>query len=376
MPINPEAFARTLRGSNPTPSSSISSAHSPSPLTRLMRTVVAVRVLRGVVERLLEDAIYRDRRFLRRAADPRRAARARRRHPARSAACSASSRAAVISPKFASVVGRRSSMMRRFTWMHMSRLRAARSSFSTSAPCPGRELAARPRDVHLDRGQGRAQLVVQLAAEARLLGLAHLLQVGGEVGELRRALPHEAVQLLRAVARAQPVLLHPAHDEHQQDDVENRDRGDPGAGHLQARAPFVHQRVGALPLARLQGRDAGADALHALLPDVGADRLQRDLRPAGAREFQRLLELRELGAHEAGHLVESLELLQVAARRVVVADFAAQLLDARQGGLCTARDRPGGAPAGSRAVPDSASSTRDASSPRRSVTDIERSASW
>src|SRR5262249_48506934 len=71
-------------------------------------------------------------------------------------------------------------------------------------------LAAGPRAVHLDGGEGRPQRVVQLAAETRLLGLAHFVEIAGEIGKLHRALAHLLVQPLFAVPPAQPVFLYPA----------------------------------------------------------------------------------------------------------------------------------------------------------------------
>ena len=136
----------------------------------------------------------------------------------------------------------------------------------------GRQLARDPAGVELGGGEQGAELVVQLARQTRLLGLARIGQVAGETAQLLRAVGDLGVQalVLRAQqlrhALAQAVLPIQHDDQHQQQ------RQHAGAEHAVHRARVGKPREGAiLGSADLglgggaQRQDAGADVVGDLL---------------------------------------------------------------------------------------------------------------
>ena len=64
----------------------------------------------------------------------------------------------------------------------------------------GVDLGLEARYVQFRGGQQRAQLVVQLACQVRSLILAHLLQMGGQLGEGRCAVANDFLQTIAFIA--------------------------------------------------------------------------------------------------------------------------------------------------------------------------------
>ena len=124
-----------------------------------------------------------------------------------------------------------------------------------------------PGHVHLRGDEHPAQLVVDVAREARLLLLAHHLQVVGELRELAGAplhlrlqplaLGHELAALLLALAHLAPQQ--PPHDEEQRD-------GEPGH-HLHAQPRDLDV---ALPALRRSRRGASRAARRSRPPPGGS----------------------------------------------------------------------------------------------------------
>ena len=130
----------------------------------------------------------------------------------------------------------------------------------------GRQLARDPAGVELGGGEQGAELVVQLARQARLLGFAGVGQVGGEAAEFLRAVGDLGVQALVFRAQqlghafAQAVLAVEHHDQHQQQ------RQHAGTEHAVHRARVGKAREGAV----LGGVDLGLGG-GAKRQDAGAE---------------------------------------------------------------------------------------------------------
>ena len=106
------------------------------------------------------------------------------------------------------------------------------------ALCRVAHAAGQPVEVHLQRHQQRAQLVVDLAGDALALGLAHGLQVVGQLAQLGGAAGHALLQLVMAGAQQRLGLA-------ARRDV---DEGDDGALHhamLDDRIARILRREGA-----------------------------------------------------------------------------------------------------------------------------------
>ena len=174
------------------------------------------------------------------------------------------------------------------------------------------DLVARPGDVHVDRGQVAAELVVQVARDDLLLVLAHVQQVTGQMRQVGGAIDHPLLEFgvvrfdrpQRGIALAQE----PMHQQEERRQGERDDRRRDQRARQARRAGRRRGRRGACEDRRSMPREHVERSARASSPRAGrvvAARPSRSpRRPGRAVGVERAVHLVELRLGQAAHPVD------------------------------------------------------------------------